>query len=461
MSKIDKLIIKDFNKTRNNPKFLCNAPFCAMNFTISGLCSPCCRNVDLFDCYPIRNIGQIWNGKIFKEYRKSIKKGKLPNSCIYCESRLLSKQFSLNKIPYFDNFDVKRIGINRIQSLQLTLGNTCNLKCTMCNEMFSSKFDQTDSFENKNIYGKQFIQELYKYVPNLKELTCIGGEPFLINEYYDIWDNIIHKNPSCKISVITNGTILNDKIKELLDKGNFIINLSFESLNKETYEKIRVNANFETVMSNMRYFGQVLKRQGKILEIPVCVLKDNCKEIPDLVRFCNDNSYHINILTTFRNIDSAAWSLTTTQLKKLKNFYQQQKFTTHDWCSESNVAYFKNFISTVDRWIVDAEKKENFQNIFDLKTDKVISLKKTLFDNIDKCLMEMSIDQEDLKTKRKYILEKWETIIKSVPDYFISNHLYIMLLQISPYVITQLMLKCNVNTILKILEEGFYYGFAH
>lgn len=461
MSKIEKSIIKEFNATRNKPKFLCNAPFCAMYFSISGLCSPCCRNMDLFDCYPIRNIGQIWNGKVFKEYRKGIRNGKLPNSCIQCESKLISKQFFLNKMRFFDCYDAKRIGFNKIQSLQLTLGNTCNLKCTMCNEMFSSQFDQSDTFEKHNIYGEPFIQELSKYIPNLKELICIGGEPFLIKEYYDLWDKLIRINPTCRINITTNGTILNDKIKNLLEKGNFIINLSFDSLDKETYEKIRVNANFDTVISNMNYFGQVMKRQGKVLGIPVCVLKDNCKGIPDLVRFCNDNSYHINILTIYRNIDVAAWNLSSTQLKELKVFYQQQKFTTHDWQSENNVASFNNFISTVDRWIVDAEKKENFQNIFDLKTDKVISLKRTFFDRIDKCLKEMSMDENDYNTKSKYVLEKWESIMKNAPEFFNSNHLYMILLRLSPYIIAESMLRLSRHTMLKILEEGFYYGFTH
>ncbi len=461
MSKIDKLIIKDFNKTRNNPKFLCNAPFCAMNFSISGLCSPCCRNMDLFDCYPVRNIGQIWKGKVFKEYRKEIRNGKLPNSCIQCESKLISKQFFLNKMRFFDCYDVKRIGFNKIQSLQLTLGNTCNLKCTMCNEMFSSQFDQSDTFENHNIYGEPFVHELSKYIQNLKELICIGGKPFLIKEYYDLWDKLIRINPTCRINITTNGTILNDKIKELLEKGNFIINLSFDSLNKETYEKIRVNANFDNVISNMKYFGQVLKCQGKVLGIPVCVLKDNCKGIPDLVRFCNEKEYHLTILTTHRDIDVAAWSLSSDQLRELKDYYLQQTFTTHDWNSNDNVANFRNYASTLDRWIADAVRKENFQNVFDLKTDKVTELKKRLFTNIEICLKKTSLSEDDFGKKREYVFAKWKRIICNLPEYFESNHLYKVLLGVSPYIIVEYMLRCNSQTMTKTLEEGFYYGFTH
>jgi MoaA/NifB/PqqE/SkfB family radical SAM enzyme len=326
--------------------------------------------------------------------------------------------------------------------------------------MYSSQYDQSDTF-TEYAYREAFINDLYNYIPHLKELICIGGEPFLINYYYDIWEEIIRVNPSCRISVVTNGTILNDKIKELLDRGNFNINLSFESIVKETYEKIRVNANFDTVISNMNYFGQILKSQGKTLQIPACALKDNCKEIPDLVRFCNEKSYHLSILTTHRDIDDAAWSLSSYQLKELKDYYLMQTFTAHDWNSNDNVANFKNFITTIDRWILDAERKENFQNIFDLKTDNVSNLKNKLFSNIEKCLKEISLSEDDFCKKSEYVFDKWKRIMDILPEYFESNHLYEVLLQVSPFFIVEYMLRCNSNTMSKILEEGFYYGYAH
>lgn len=460
MTRIDKDTIKKFNSTRETHKFLCNAPFCAMRFTIGGLASPCCQNASLQDCYPNRNIKQIWNGDVFKEYRSRIRKNDLPSSCIICEKKLLSGEFSLIPIRQFDNFNVKRVGGNKLQSLQLAISNTCNLKCIMCNEMFSSQYEQNDTYSN-NTNHREFIEEIYKFVPSLKEIICLGGEPFLINEYYDIWDRIISINPSCKISVVTNGTVLNDKIKELLEKGNFNINLSLDTITKNTYESIRVNADFDTVISNVEYFGKVLRQQGKTLQIPACALKANCKEIPDLVRFCNDNSYHLTIIAVHRVNEVAAWSLPSMQLKELKEFYMRQTFSTHDWCSESNVANYKNYVSMVDRWIADAERKENFQNVFDLKTDKVAKLKNKLFANMENCAKETSLSEDDFEKKREFVFTKWKRTMENVPEYFESNHLYELLSKVSPYQIVEYLLRCNSQTMAKIVEEGFYYGFTH
>ena len=461
MTKIDKKIISEFNANRQNPRALCNAPFCAMRFSIGGFVSPCCFNMSQHDSYQARGIGQIWNGKIFKEYRKSIRANYLPQSCNVCETKLKNREFSLIPIRQFDDFKIGLFRKKKLQTIQLAISNKCNLKCIMCCEWFSSQFDNSDTYIYPSIYNKSFYDELFKYIPSLKEIICAGGEPFFDKNYIELMENIVKINPNCRISIVTNGTILNERIKHLVENGNFNINLSLDSCVKETYEQIRVNAKFDTVMENVKYFGDVMKRQGKTLQIPVCALKENCKEIPDLVRFCNDNSYHITIKAIKGIVDVAAWNLPSPQLKDLRDFYKQQTFTTHDWCSENNVTNFKNYISMVDRWIEDAERKENFQNIFDLKTDKVIELKNTFFNNIKQCLKEIAISEEDINNMQEYISKKWNRTMENLPEYFESNHLYNILTKVYPQLIVECLLSCNSRTFEKILEEGFYYGFRH
>lgn len=461
MPKIDKQLNNEFNASRHNPQYLCNAPFCSMNFSIGGNVSPCCFNISLQDCYPARGIDQIWNGSIFNEYRKNIKSNQLPQACNICETKLKNREFSLIPIRQFDDFKIGLFRKKKLQTIQLAISNKCNLKCIMCCEHLSSQFDSSDTYPCPNIYDKSFYDELLKHIPTLKEVICAGGEPFLDKGYLDLMDAIVKTNRKCRISIVTNGTILNERIKQLVENGNFNINLSLDSCFKETYERIRLNARFDTVMENVKYFGEVMKRQGKTLQIPVCALKENCKEIPDLVRFCNDKSYHITIKAIHRAVDVAAWALSSSQLKELKESYLQETFTTHDWCSESNVANFKNYISMVDRWIVAAERKENFQKLFDLKTDKVIELKNCFFYHMKQCIKETAMSEDDFSNKQEYIFDKWNRTMEHLPEYFESNHLYSILTKISPQQIVECLLRCNSHTMAKIFEDGFYYGFTH
>lgn len=126
MGKIDKNIISEFNANRQNPRVLCNAPFCAMRFSIGGFASPCCFNMSQHDSYQARGIGQIWNGKIFNEYRKNIKVNYLPQSCSVCETKLKNREFSLIPIRQFDDFKIGLFRKKKLQTIQLAISNKCN-----------------------------------------------------------------------------------------------------------------------------------------------------------------------------------------------------------------------------------------------------------------------------------------------------------------------------------------------
>ena len=462
MGKVNKKTIKELNAIKSNPRFLCNAPFCAMSFSIGGWVSPCCRQTNGQDTIIGKSIAEIWNGNKFKLYRKDIKNNILPDACGHCEDRLINKIYELNPILQFDPFKIKCFGKKDIQTIQLTTSNKCNLKCIMCSEMFSSQFEQVDTYKQDSIYNDNFYDEIAEYIPNLKELICIGGEPFLINEYYKLWDKVVETNPQCKISVVTNGTILNDKIKEIVEHANFNINLSFEATTKETYEAIRRNANFESVLKNMEYFGSLMKKQGKTLNIPACTLIKNRLEIPDLVRFCNENDYYLTLLTVNASREGL-WNMSSEELKELKNFYEGQNFVKCSQQSEHNIRIFMvDFMHNIDKWIVDAECKENFENLYDLKKDKVERLKSILYSEFDKSIKETTNTNEDYLKKKDFIFKKFENIINELPPYFESNHFYTVLSRFSVTAIVQGLLLFNSFTMKNIFEEIFYYkGWTH
>ena len=462
MGKISKEIRRQFDATREYPYYLCNAPFCSMSFSLDGMVSPCCRNTSWHDNYPQRSISQIWKGETFNRYRKAIKSNIMPDSCACCESRLNKREFFQPTVHQYDMFKVKRIGKKKVQSIQLTPSIKCNLKCIMCNEMFSSQYEKIDTYDYGQVYDNNFYEELFSFIPDLKEIICIGGETFLIDEYYTIWNKILELNPSCKISVATNGTILNEKIIDLIERGNFSINFSLDSLKKEVYESIRRNANFETVMHNMKIFGDMMHSQNKTMQVMACAMKQNKYEIPDLLRFCNENGYHFIVLTIFRAMDVALWDLPSEELKELKQFYSLQKFGDIPENLKTNISCYNDFIANMDVWIDAAQRKENFTNIFDLKNNLVPDLKRKLFDDMDKCMKYVSLTESEYKRKKDFIFTKFNKILEEMPDFFNSNHFYLLLSKTSPDIIIEHLTLCNSNTFKKIIEECFYYcGMAH
>lgn len=457
------IIIKEFNRTRQNPKFLCNAPFASINIYTIGITSPCCLNTLLVDDYSRKKITEIFNGKIYKQYRKSIRENQFPEACSMCRDSLLNGEYNSVMIHDYDHLKVSKILPNKIRHISISISNNCNLECIMCNGLASSSVRKNrEKQEPINFpYMNRFRNEIKPFLPNLQSITLIGGEPFVTPICYDIWEDIIRTNPLCGINVITNGTILNDRIKQLLDKGNFWISVSFNGVTKKTYENIHVNANFEETKANIMYFGDYMKKNNRIMTIFICPLKLNKFEIPDIVRFCNQNNFHINIQNVRAAIEVALFSSTEEELVEIKKFYQKQKFDETNEISKKNIYEFNDLVRRIDHWIELAKRKKDFMNLFDLGTDKIDSLEKKLFNNIKNILHTTCENDNEIQLKSKQIQGKWQNILIKLPPFFKSNHFYQQLQSVSPILFLECLMYGDEDWLLNLCNEFFYFGYNH
>lgn len=466
MGKNNNNLIKDFNATRINHIFLCNAPFASVRISPIGTASPCSYNnytTSLVDDYSQKSINEIFNGKVYKQYRKEIRKGIFPEACSTCKNSLLNGEYNSVMIHNYDYLKVSRIFPNKIRHINISLSNTCNLECIMCNGLASSSIRKNrEKQEPINFpYMNKFKDEIKPLLPNMQSISFLGGEPFMIPICYDIWKDIIMINPECSINVITNGTILNDNIKQMLNKGKFNINVSFNGVTKEIYEAIHVNANFEETKANIVYFGNYMKKNNRILTISICPLKLNKFEIPDIVRFCNRNHYYIDIQCVRSAEEAALFSSSEEDLSEVKKFYQKQKFNETDNISVKNTSVYNDLVRRIDYWIELAKRKKDFMNLFDLDSDKIESYEKTLFDNIENLLSTISYSNTDVQQKLKYLKEKWKIILIKLPPFFKSNHFYQQILCISPILFLEYFMHGDVEWLCKLCNEIFYYGLNH
>ena len=429
MSRIEHNVISALKKHRKSNKFLCNAPFASMNIFATGIASPCCYTTTLCENYYKKSINEIFNGKIYKQYRKSIRKGILPDACSTCMNSISNGECNSLPIFDFDHLKVSKIFPNKLRYINISLSNICNLECIMCNGIYSSCIRKNREKQNPiNLSNKhKFRKEIKSLIPNLQTIVLVGGEPFFDEFYYSICEDIIRLNPQCSICVTTNGTILNNRIKQSLEKGNFYISVSFNGITKRTYEAIHVNANFEETKANLMYFGNYMKKNNKILTINICPLKLNKFEIPDLVRFCNQNNFYIDIAKVRGAIEVALFSSTEEDLIEIKKFYQKQVFEETNYICKKNISEFNDLIHRIDYWIELAQRKNNFMNLFDLNTDKIAFLEEKLFDNLRNALNEKDNNDNEIQLKKN-----WQNVMIKLPPFFKSNHFYQQLLDVSP-----------------------------
>lgn len=299
----DQNIINQFNASRKikNPSTLCYAADISLNFEQTGHVTACCFNRSyVLGKWPEESIMDIWTGKKVKALRMALQNNSLALGCEQCRVMLHDGNFESALISQFDNYIPRVNGMVAETSgefymptlFEFELSNTCNLECIMCGGKWSSAIRKNREKlpSLKSPYDDRFVGQVRECIPMLKRANFLGGEPFLISIYYDIWEDIVELNPSMEVAITSNGTTLNKRAKRIIEGlDNVKLTLSIDSLDKSTYEIIRRNADFDLVRENIDYLLQT----GKLVSFSVCPMIQNRMEIPSIIEFCEHHGIDI------------------------------------------------------------------------------------------------------------------------------------------------------------------------
>ncbi len=375
--------IESYNQVRlkNARNIICHAPFTSLNFEQNGNVSACCYNRSFsLGKIPDQSIDEIWKGAKANELRAYIKNNDLSGGCSACSEVIQSGNYQGTKAIYYDEFAPKSNWFNDIKnkfqqaSLQMPrlfefeLSNSCNLECIMCNGYFSSAIRKNREHlpPIKNHYGDEFVEQLIPYLPYLTDVKFLGGEPFLIDIYYKIWDKIIQINPKIKVHITTNGSILNKKTKKYLEQLNAGIIVSIDSLNKENYEAIRINANLVEILQNVEYFIQYTQTKKTYLSFAICPIIQNRYDMPELLQFCNSKNIHIHFNTVWTPESTSLRFLDSQELKKVIDYYSEFTYESQTNIQKENNEKYHDYIAQLNTWLAEAEARnssnENLSN---------------------------------------------------------------------------------------------------
>lgn len=267
----------------------CHSAEKGLFFGLRGRVYSCCFNkTHLLGTYPEQSIAEIWQGHAVAAQRQALRVGDLSLGCAACLDGVKARNLDAVPLRLYDRFAADNAGMPA--KMDFELFNTCNLECVMCRGEFSSSIRQNREKlpPIASPYGPAFFDALEAYIPSLKSSTFLGGEPLLIREYLDLWERMATLNPAMAIGVQTNCTVLNTRIKHLLERIDFDISVSIDSLVPETYARIRKNGNLAQVLQNLRYFRDYMQRRGRRLTLVFCPMQQNWDELPQLLDFCND-----------------------------------------------------------------------------------------------------------------------------------------------------------------------------
>lgn len=399
-NKLSRNLVQEYNKSRkiSGSGLLCHAPNVSLNFEQTGNANACCYNrTFVLGKYPEQSVNDIWFGSKAEELRDHMRKNDLSHGCQICHKQLESRNFLGVHARHFDDYKASRKSfiqkltgkstMDMPQCMEFELENTCNLECTMCNGYFSSSIRKNREKLPPTVspYNDEFVEQLVPFLPHLKDAKFLGGEPFLIPIYYQIWEKIAEHNPKMLVHITTNGTIYNNRVRDLLDRMRCGIVMSIDSIVEETYNKIRINASYDRVMENIGKFRDYTRKKNVWFSYAVCPMTLNWKEMPDLVRHCTQRDTYIFFNTVFQPFDLCLRSFNVDQLQDVIDFYSSQEISNSGTIARHNAKAFSDLTNQIIEWKKDKIEfynrenkiKEDYnsavENVLNLSTEQQLS----------------------------------------------------------------------------------------
>ncbi len=141
-----------------------------------------------------------------------------------------------------DNFSRK------LTYLRLSITDRCNLRCRYC--MPQSSFSWMPS---ENILRFEEIYEICRAFCSLgmKKIRFTGGEPLVRRGLPELIRKISTLSGLEEVCLTTNGTLLGDYARELKEAGITHINISLDTLDRDTYASITGADMFEQVWASI------------------------------------------------------------------------------------------------------------------------------------------------------------------------------------------------------------------
>ncbi len=174
-----------------------------------------------------------------------------------------------------------------IVSLRITLTNRCNVNCLYCHHdgMVKSKDEMTAD----ELYT---ICKVAKKI-GVKKIRLSGGEPLLKKDIVEIVQKIASLDFK-DISMTTNGILLEKYAQELKDAGLDRVNVSLDTLNRETFEFITKKDYLEDAKKGILKAVEVGMYPVKINMV---IMKDiNQDEIDDMFEFCKEHDIVLQLI---------------------------------------------------------------------------------------------------------------------------------------------------------------------
>lgn len=263
----------------NLPDHICMLPWISLETSPIGTARPCCMaHEEIRDesgtKYDLNttDLTTIYRSKYMQDLRKEFRNGEKPATCNRCwdeedagrDSKRIHTRTRLKEL--YTQVDWANDDPDQLWFIDLKLGNICNLKCRICGSWSSSKWAEEELAYMPDLANKKehiayqwlragawprktetFWDNLRSLLPNIKYFEFTGGEPWLIDEHFELLEFAVAEGHGKHIDIHynTNATQPPTRLVPLLSKlGRVDIAFSIDNVGAR-FEYERYGAKWE------------------------------------------------------------------------------------------------------------------------------------------------------------------------------------------------------------------------
>jgi MoaA/NifB/PqqE/SkfB family radical SAM enzyme len=192
-------------------KSFCMAPWTSLMLDQTSDVKLCCESTEKIGDCSQNSLEQIWNSSSIKQLRKDMLAGKKIQSCNLCytleELGRDSTRKSLNRkfLNQADKIDLTQPDGSLIDYslnyLDARFNNLCNLSCRSCGLGSSSSWykpalaigridKSTKALKIAGKHDRDIFNQLMEQIDNLEKIYFAGGEPLMMEDFYQIVDEL-------------------------------------------------------------------------------------------------------------------------------------------------------------------------------------------------------------------------------------------------------------------------------
>jgi len=238
-----------------------------------------------------------FTSKWMKNFRQRFLNGEKPKACNACwkeedagrESKRLNSKTNMTYLSRLDDIDYYNLNPQKIQYLDLKMGNICNFKCRICGSWSSHRLIKEEiAFVSPNAKkghvaneriklgqwprtAPKFWEDLKSLLPGALYFEITGGEPFLIKEQFELLQFAVDAGEAHHIELHynTNGSTFPEEAPEIWKHFKALrIAFSIDNVTAR-FEYERKNGKWATTLETVRRMNEFRDKYNAEYDIEI------------------------------------------------------------------------------------------------------------------------------------------------------------------------------------------------